>query len=278
MNRIVFLFSLLILSGCQTKDVLEPVVPGESYNYLHISHTRTQSKPNLIAEAENIDYSKYDMLWLGGDLAANTSMNEETMIHVDSYLDLSNENTLWALGNHDYDDLELVEEYTGRPAYYAYAKNGICYVVLDTQDSLSNIIGDQLQMFNSVMDTLQESSHLVILTHKLIWMYSHPVLHSQIDSVSNGQFGSCFYCVNPNNFYDDIYPQLIAAKQGGIKVLCVAGDIGFKVKEFSYTTDEDITFLASGLSYNEVINAGLLFKHNKEENELTWEFKILSDL
>ena len=54
---------------------------------------------------ESIDYSYYDMLWLGGDMAVSSSLDDITMNHIDSILDVGNENTLWALGNHDYADL-----------------------------------------------------------------------------------------------------------------------------------------------------------------------------
>lgn len=85
--------------------------------------------------AENIDYSFYDMLWLGGDLALSSSLDDMTMDHLDSILDLDNENTLWALGNHDYADLDRVQAYTYRLPYYAYYKDKITFIVLDTQDS-----------------------------------------------------------------------------------------------------------------------------------------------
>lgn len=278
MYRFFPLILLLVFSSCSTKYTPPPIEEDNGEAYLHLSHTRTSENPNMLPEVESLDYSKYEMLWLGGDLAKLTSIDEEAMNYVDAIYNLSDENTLWALGNHDYSDLSLIEQYTNRAPYFAYSKNGICLIVLDTQDSLSNIVGEQLLFFNSVMDTLSESSYLVLLTHKLIWMYSHPVLDSKIDSISNGKFGDCFYCLNPNNFYDDIYPRLIEAKQGGINVKCIAGDIGFKVNSFSFTTDEEIEFLASGVSTLEENNKALLFKHNREENELSWEFKLLSEL
>jgi hypothetical protein len=278
MKYILILGVIISLSACQSKDIIAPIAELESLNYLHISHTRSNSIPNMLAEVEQIDFSKYDMLWLGGDMSLLSSNDHVSMDYLDSYFQLSSPNTLWALGNHDYTNLDLVEAYTGRPPYYAYHSKGITFIVLDTQDSLSNIVGDQLALFNSVMDTLEASSHLVLLTHKLIWMYDQEYLNGQIDSVSNGLYGSCFHCLNPNNFYDDIYPRLIAARMGGIKVLCLAGDIGFKVNGFSYSTSEDIIFLASGVSYTSELNFALLFQHKVKEKTLTWEFKPLSEL
>ena len=147
----------------------------------------------MINKVETIDYTKYDMLWLGGDLTKFTSAKDSVLIYVDKYLDLKNKNTLWALGNHDYSDLELIEQFTDRPAYYAYYKNGITFLVLDTQDSLSNFIDNQLNLIKSVTDTINQSSHLVVLHHKLIWMYNNEHLASIAPDISNGLFGnSCF--------------------------------------------------------------------------------------
>ncbi len=227
---------------------------------------------------EDINYSYYDMLWLGGDLALSTSLDDQTMMHVDSVFNLGDPNTLWALGNHDYADLDRIQTYTGRPSYYAYQKNGMTFLVLDTQDSLSNIIGPQRELFYRVTDTISESSHLIILHHKLIWMYGNDNLQPMIPYVSNGEFGDCFYCINPNNFYTEIYPVLLEVEERGIEVICIAGDIGFRTNQFEYLTPEGIQFLASGIEAGKPDNMALLFHHNQTWNELTWEYILLSEL
>jgi len=66
---------------------------------------------------EHIEYKKFDMVWLGGDMANLTSQDDETMYHIDSILDLSNLNTLWSLGNHDYSDLDRIQSFTNRPPF-----------------------------------------------------------------------------------------------------------------------------------------------------------------
>ena len=93
---------------------------------------------------EEIDFSFFDMLLLGGDMALATSKDDTTMMHVDSVFHLDNASTLWALGNHDYSDLDRITNFTHKDAYFATHQNNITFLVLDTQDSLSNIIGDQL--------------------------------------------------------------------------------------------------------------------------------------
>jgi len=246
--------------------------------YLHLAHTRTAANPSMDQVAESIDYSFYDMLWLGGDMALSSSLDDVTMEHLDSILDLGNDQTLWALGNHDYADLDRIQAYTHRPPYYAYYRDKITFLVLDTQDSLSNITGQQRELFDRVTDTLQTTTHLVLLHHKLFWMYGNDDLQPYINTIPNGGFGDCFYCINPNNFYSDLYPVLLEIEAKGIEVICVAGDIGFHANEFEYTTPEGVQFLASGINAGHVNNQALVFKHDVINDSLYWEFTLLSDL
>ncbi len=218
------------------------------------------------------------MLWLGGDMSFSTSEDSTTMNYYDSILDFSDQNTLWSLGNHDYANLNLIETYTNRPSFYSYYRNGLSFIVLDTQDDFSNISGDQLDLITSVTDTIEESSHLVILHHKLIWMYGNTDLEPIINDVSNGQFGDCFYCLNPNNWYEDIHPMLQVVQQSGIQVICVGGDIGFETSQFEYTTSEGIKYLASGISDDLISSKALIFDHNTYTKELCWHFELLSEI
>ena len=277
-QHILFIVSLVSLFSCNENEVITPNVDTTSKKYLHLSHTRTNSNPLMEPVAESLDYSKFDMLWLGGDLAHLTSADDVTMNRADSIFDIGNPNTLWALGNHDYTDLNKIQQYTNRPAYYTTQKNGITLVVLDSQDSLSNIVGNQKTFLMGILDTIQESTHLILLHHKLVWMYDNPTLQPQIASVSNGPLGSCFYCINPNNFNSDIYPELVNVKNRGVEVICLAGDLGFKVTEFAHTTPDGIHFLASGIENGNAGNKALLFSHDVANKSLSWEFKLLSDL
>ncbi|MFT4762575.1 MAG: hypothetical protein ACI9XO_003594 [Paraglaciecola sp.] len=278
--RIVFFLCLVSLSigACTKKNDSNPSNENqETKSYLHLSHTRTAANPAVVLDIENLDFTDFDMLWLGGDMAQATSMDEETMLYIDSIFDIGSTNTLWALGNHDYPNLDRIQNFTNRPAYYSFHQNGLTFIVLDTQDNYSKITGDQKLLFDSVMDTLENSSHLILLHHKLIWMVDQAELEPQIPAVSNGEFGTCFYCLNANNFQSEIYPRLLEAKQNEIEVICIGGDIGFNTNEFEFTTADSIHFLASGLSSNADENQAILFQHNLETKSLTWEFQRLSD-
>lgn len=280
MHRFAKLLPIIIIFlmvSCQKDKELIQNHPIK--NYLHVSHTRSESGNRMDSVVEKIDYGVFDMLWLGGDLVYNTTETVENIAYVDSVFDLGNSNTLWSVGNHDtFADPELIPSFTNRPLYYSYCKNGITIIVLNTQDSLSSIIGDQKKYLDNVLDTIQDSKYLVLLHHKLIWMYDNPDLEGQIAAVSNGMFGECYYCLNVNNFYTDIYPQLVEIYQKGIQVICIGGDIGVKKSEFETITPEGIHFLASGIEEGNPDNKALLFHHDIDLNELSWEYKLITDL
>lgn len=281
-HKIIFISILIQLaivnvcsqhSNCDNKSIKR---------YIHIAHTRTDSNPKMDTNIEKINYKEYDMTWLGGDMAISTSLNDNTMNYVDSILNISSDSTLWAIGNHDYYDLDRFQSYTKRPLYYATHQNGITFIILDTKDDNCSITGQQKELFDNVIDTIQNSSHLVILHHLLFWMVNNENLHGQIRSVSNGPYRDkitgCGCCLFPNNFYDDIYPRLVETKEKGINVVCIGGDIGFRTKKFEYVTPEGIYFLASGVESGCSTNKALVFTHNTESRELSWEFKLTSEL
>jgi len=249
-------------------------------SYLHISHSRTQANPKMDSIAELVNYCNFDMLLLGGDLAWETSMDQLTLDHVDSVYSLSDPNTLWTFGNHDIDDVPAALNRTERNSYYAYYKNGITFLVLNTQDDFSNISGGQLTLLQEVADTISSSSHLIILHHKLIWLNDNGVLQAGVDTISNGPMGatSCTYCLHENNFYSVVYPILKEVSNKGTEVICLGGDLGFHQKTYDHLTDDNILFIASGIKSSQENNIGIVFTHNMNEKELTWEYKELSEL
>ena len=267
----------LFASSC-VKDKMLPAPKPVVKTYLHIAHTRANNNYEIDETAARINYSMFDMVWLGGDLEYLTSKNDSSVAYINSIFDVESPNTLWSLGNHDYTNIDLISKYTNRPSFYTFNTNGITFVVLDTQYDKSKISGLQLEMFNKVTDTIEKSSHLIVLLHKLIWMYGNDSLQPIISDISNGQLGDCFYCINPNNFYEDLYPELLKVKQRGIEVLCISGDIGLKINKFEYVSPEGIFFMASGIKEGRDDNMALLFKHNVTYRQLTWKYVLISDL
>ena len=271
-----FSVAILLISNC-TKDKLASIEsPPPPFKLLHLSHTRTEFTHDIPPSLFEIDYNSYDLLCLGGDIDANTSSADSTMQLWDNLFDFKNPNTLWALGNHDTYDRELIIQYTERPSFYSWSNDFLTVVVLDSQLSSSNLLDEQLTLVESVIDTISPNRSLILLTHKLIWMPGHPELEPMINDVANGNFGSCGFCTNPNNFYQDIYPLLVDAQEKGVTVICLAGDIGYRVAEFEYVTTDSIFFLASGIDYRREVNKVLIFEGNKEEDYLLrWRYEVL---
>lgn len=276
----ISLVVVMVFLGACSRDEISLPQPSRIRKFLHLGHTYVQgvTEPRIDPRIRKIEFNNYDMLLLGGDMTAASSAHQETVTYIDRIFDIKSPNTLWAIGNHDYDHPEFITAITQRPRYYATWRAGITFLVLDTQDSLSNFTGDQMTLIRNVTDTISVSRHLIMLTHKLVWMMDEGYLQSAVDSTANGNIGSCFYCTNPNNFYRDVYPLLVTVKNKNIGVVCIAGDIGYHTSAFSYLTSEGIRFLASGICTACTENYGLVLSYNPEDAELKYEFRSLEDL
>ena len=266
MKALSLIAILCIVLSCQVNDK----------TYAVISHTRLNDNSGIDSIVAKANLAKYNLLLLGGDMANLSSKDDSIINYLDQIYDISNEHTLWSLGNHDYTNLPLLLKYTKKNTFYSYKDKNTLFIVLDTQKDSSKIIGEQLTFLNTTLDTTRNYDNLVILTHKLIWMRNHQTLEPMIDSVSNGHFGNCDYCIQENNFYQDIYPKLIQLKNKGKQIYCIAGDIGFKTKKFEYKTKDDIQFLATGIKANTPNNffIKLFYKNNK----LNYTFLPITDL
>jgi len=247
----------------------------DTVNYIHIAHTRIFDTINQVLDPrfEKIDYEKFDMVLLGGDLCEESSIEYSTLEYLDGYLDLDSPNTLWALGNHDNANLDYVERATGRKHFYSYHHNGITYIVLYTQekeDWICTITGKQLETIKNVTDTISESSHLVLMTHKLIWIKDHPELKEH--QGKEAYDWSCNYKIHKNGWQSEILPMLRTVREKGIEVIALAGDIGNNVHEFEEQTSDGIYYLASGSNPNNKNAKFLQFKHDLITKELRWEF------
>jgi len=278
-NLFIFASVLIVFAGCDNPIFQK----GNVKHYLLLSHTRLLDTVNQKVDPrlEQIDFQAFDLLFLGGDMTEETSKSYSTLTYLDSLFDLKSPNTLWALGNHDNTNLANIRQATRRPITYTYYKNGITFVVLYTQekeDWICTITGNQLEMLQNVTDTISESSHLVILSHKLIWLWKHPELKKH---TGKGYYDwSCNYRIHETNWPKDILPRLRAVQKRGIQVICMAGDIGNNVREFEEHTKDGIYYLASGLcalegKRNE--SEILLFEHDLDRRKLSWKFVNLDD-
>jgi len=279
MKKLLYFFSiLLLLSSCKKEE--ETPIAETPKEIIHIGHTKTDQEGEIVDVLQNINFSEYQLICHGGDVDQNTSTNEGIMEDWNDLFDFGSQRTLWTLGNHDVDNRNIIQQYTNRESYYAYTFGKTTFLVLDTQLDESTIIDQQLELFNNVCDTISDSSSLVILTHLLFWLPDNDELEPQIDDIANGKFGTCFYCTKSNNFYDDLYPRLKELRDRGIQVLCIAGDLGVKLNQFEYQTEDGIFFLASGLDFlnPDAVNQVLLLHYNDQSEQLEWEFEAVESL
>ena len=221
----------------------------EIKTYLYTSHTRVCDAENgwsVKEKLEKVNYSSFDLILLGGDMLCQSSLEDRGMKYLDSVFNISSEKTLWSIGNHDDDNLSIVKQYTKRNNYYSCFFDGITFIILDSEIDDSKIINDQLIFLQSTLDTIEDSKNIIIMTHKLIWLYGNNEINLYGEERSNVKVGFNKWNIKANNFYNDIYPSLIRKESKGINVYCVAGDLGTNSSIFEFQSKEGINFLANG--------------------------------
>jgi hypothetical protein len=275
---LMLLALISLLYACQTSE------EDTGIRYLHLAHVRTMDTVNQTVDPrlETLDYSPYELLLLGGDLTEESSKERSTLEYLDKIFDLGSPSTLWALGNHDNANNDWVMEFTRRPITFTQHHRGITYVVLYTQeekDWMCTITGEQLEMLQQVCDTIAESSHLIVMTHKLVWIMDNPDFAQH---QGKGAYDwSCNYRIHENNWNDDILPRLREVQNRGTQVIMLAGDIGNNVLQFEEHTSDGLVYLASGLPVDPAKAAqakALVFRHDPETRTLNWSFVPVDSL
>tara|TARA_Y100000385_G_C13071501_1_gene629281 strand:+ start:1058 stop:1885 length:828 start_codon:yes stop_codon:yes gene_type:complete len=244
-------------------------------------------QPNTIGNKvdfrlEQLDYSQYSGVWLGGDVCSEALVEYATVQYIDELFDLNNPETHWALGNHDArnGNWEYITEFTNRKTYYSYSSNKFTRIILNTNIVPTNCesMDDQYSMILDVCDTIQESAYLLLIMHHGLW-YDVPGLPSPVNySHSNLKYWNS-NCKDVNsNFINSIYPLLVDVQNRGIQVVCLMGDVGEKTNRFQMKSDDDIWFIGSGLYHNEADNNVVIFNYNVSELNLSWKFHNLDSL
>ena len=167
------------------------------------------------------------------------------MKYLDSIFNITSKKTLWSIGNHDDNNLATVKKYTKRNNYYSCFYDGITFIILD-------------------------SENIIIMTHKLIWIYGNEEIKLYGEERSNVKVGVNKWNIKVNNFYNDIYPSLIKKELEGIDVYCVAGDLGTNSSIFEFHSKEGIDFLANGIGDDLSKDKMLVISNNN--SVISWEF------
>ena len=280
---------------------------AKSNHYLFVGHSYQWNSPNWGRSdyrLEKIGIDTFDQIWLGGDLVENLFHHPNNIEFVDSFFKINEPTTHWAIGNHDVldqkADFSKIEKKTHRKTYNSSYQNGITMLVLNTTEfSFPGYEGQpheckmrdaQWELIKSVTDTIQNSSHLIILHHHALLtneIAEQKVKVEEIFNLYTPQYNIC--CEEEGSFSELVFPRLKKVQKRGVQVVLIGGDIGLRVKEFEFTTKEGITFLGSGLNnsagtegrpsyFNPDPDQILIFKHQPELRKLQWKFQLLDEM
>ena len=295
---------LICVASCDDDNEVLPTSSDEYNTYIFLGHTYHWIPPcgcTVDDRLERVDYNKYDGIWLGGDVCRETTHDESTVEYLDSLFQISSPSTLWAAGNHDLrnGNWQFITDKTQRETFYTWHNEGITFVVLNT------VLGhhafaspecesrrEQFDMFEDVLDTIENSKNLVILSHEVIWGW---VEKDEMESFPNANADKSgwysFLCDTLLKFESHFYPKLVDVKNRGIDVMFISGDGGQYSKKYEYTTKEDIHFLISGINntadsiawppaaaHNFNPDTVLIINHDLLTHELSWSWVELNEL
>lgn len=300
--KIVLLFSFLALLSCNKDSEIEEKPIEQKTEYIFLGHTYNKSN-RIDPRLEKIDYQTYKGVWLGGDLCSETTRERTTLDYLDDIFDLGSEDTHWAVGNHDVrnGNLDWIRAATGRDLFHTQTKDGITIATFDT--NVGHVKGredtcedreKQANFLLNLLDTLEHSSHLVLLTHWVVWGEVEPNIPCAV-LANNCINGFQFLCGGgASRFPPFLYDKLVALEEKGIEVMVISGDGGVYTKQFHHQTKAGIDFFISGIfstldranpptpAVGPPVNLNpdsiLIFTHSVEERRLDWQFVNLEEL
>ena len=291
------LLPIVFLLSCSNSAEIER-------KFIFLGHTYEWGDSTRIDKRlEQLDFSNYDQIWLGGDISSHTTLKKSTVTYIDSIFDLDSEQTHWALGNHDvmHGNIQYITDRTKRNTFYSSYFERICLLVLNT--NLFHIYPGmppqedcaekeaQLNLIQSVCDSISEANHLIILHHL--------ALLNELRKDADGQANQAFNmnaqyirasCDSTSDFTATVYPWLTKVQDRGIQVTLIGGDLGMQAKQYEFTTKEGIKILGSGI--NNSVNPKyapeyvknfdpdriLIVRYFPESGKLDWDFQLLNDL
>jgi hypothetical protein len=202
------------------------------------------------------------------------------------------------LGNHDLveGDVRRIEAKTQRKSFHTSSFDGMTMLVLNTNlfglgfnEMECSDVAAQYALLKAVTDTIQNVSHLVVLHHHCL--LTNTLTNNELDMTKIFNQYQPDYKINCgtkedtlSNFEKLAYPALRKVQKRGVQVIFVGGDIGMRVKEFSYKTQDGIQFLGSGINNSCDKNFApayvtnfdpdelLVFHRNIAKRTLIWQF------
>ena len=284
MKNITFLFVIaFLITGINNTFSQNNLHKSETLKYIFMGHTYQLGGGGTRVDEriEQLDLSVYEGIWLGGDICSEATLEYSTIEYLDSLFNLSNPNTYWTFGNHDIrnGNLEWIHEFSGKETFYTHYQNGFTSIILNTNlvPSQCEQLNDQYYMIENVCDTIQQSSHLILLMHHGIWRGVPDLPSPGWYAHSNLMYwnSNCF-SVN-STFVNSIYPMLLEVENRGIDVICILGDMGATQKKIDLQSVDSISFLGCGLNGSPEDNV-LIMEYESETRNLNYHFHNLDSL
>lgn len=301
---IIFSGLLLACTACtSTNDMdIEPLDHEKEYLFLGHPYFWEGGGKRVDPRIERLYLDAYNGVWLGGDVCSETTRSYATIQYLDCLFDLRNPLNFWATGNHDLrnGNIEWIEFITERPTFYTHHHEGITYIVLNT--SMSYLEGlkercemrqEQFNLLTNVLDTIETSSHLVLLTHHNIWGDIEGMECTQVANACSPWFN--LLCNDKKSTYREaIHPLMQVVSARGVKIVAVAGDGGQKSKKYEFTDSSNISYLISGINnsfdmekpseyiqnqnFNTNPDSVLIFTHHTVNRTFDWKFVAFNEL
>ena len=95
-----------------------------------------------------------------------------------------------------------------------------------------------MNLIKAVTDTIQRSSHLVILHHHALLTNEIAEQKIKVEKVFNTYTPDYnIACEERGTFSNLIFPRLQEVEKRGVEVILIGGDTGLKVKEFEFNLE-----------------------------------------
>lgn len=267
-------FLIVLVSSCQ-KDVITDPLPKtiEPYTFFAAGHTygspgtdNAGFHPPFTAKFNLINKRNIDLGFLLGDIVnVGSAKNWD---EVDSVLNYLDNETYFAVGNHDMTDRPLFESRYGK-TYFNFKHNEDLFIVLDPNIDQWNILGEQLNFLQDVLDKeSNEARNVFVFFHQLIWIDRK---NNKYSTVAPNSFEGRADTIN---FWTEVEPLFNALPN---EVYMFAGDIGAAhwSDDAMYDHYDNITFIATGMG--EGVGDNFVFIDVDETGKVSFELISLNE-
>ena len=292
-----FLVFMFFFAACQSKKE----------RWIFLSHTyQWGNNEKLDERIEAKDLSGYEMVLIGGDVLGNTTQKESNLNYLKEQLNINHEKVLWAVGNHDTKsgNAHWIPKHTKRSLEYIYNHKHVIFQVFNANyvseqetglPKSCRLITDQINVLQSIADTIKQSSQFILLSHLAFWGDLDTTLkyYSNYDQSNRNQFNCSKHDNGHLGFRYTIWPILKEIKEKGVEVIVLAGDFGQKAKRYEWKDEVGIQYLGCGINnsilknpnnikkYKYIKNLNnefiLEFEYNPTLRKLKWEFVPLKN-